>query len=314
MQDEAKSRFTLIIGWGNEIQNPSDDEIEKAVQDMPGGENSFVVLRKEIDNFIQVAGHKESGYLLEYWESKQGYYCTVTDLSSDIVIGVFKSYANDDGTWRDSVTWEIIEEKSGTKIRTKQSKPSFTKKGVLRLALVAILFLISCLVFTPAGLMIAGALALVPGLFIYIDLDFQKKNYSLPAPLFTVLVNIILLVPVVGLLWSKPWQDWLSFLMVIPLGAFSILFFWRGRRLIYLILLNREGIEVKPKRVWSEQYEVMGDAGSITRSRIVYRYAGNQIGCRNPFWGKSDKSQLFVRYLPDNPSVHKLIRKRGSDL
>jgi hypothetical protein len=120
-------------------------------------------------------------------------------------------------------------------------------------------------------------------------------NYSLPAPLFTVLVNIVLLVPVIGLLWSRPWRDWFSFSMIIPLIAFSVLLFWWGRRLIYLIQLQREGIEVKPSRVWSEQYEVMGDAGPMFRSRIVYRYGGEQIGRRNPFWASPARANcLFV--------------------
>jgi hypothetical protein len=310
MQDIPESKLTLIIGWGGEIQNPSDNEIAKAIQDMPGGENSFVILQKETETFIQVAGHEESGYLLEYWENKQGYYSTVTDLSLDAVINVFKSYAQGDEAWRSVVSWEAMGEKSGTKDQTKKSEPRFTKKGIIRLALFAVLFLISCFIFTPAGLMIGGMLTFLPALFIYIDLDFQKKNYSLPAPLFTVLVNIVLLVPAFGLLLSRPWGDWFSFTLIIPLIAFSVLLFWWGRRLIYLVRLNREGIEIKPSRVWSEQYEVMGDAGPMIKSRIVYRYAGEQVGRRNPFWGKPDKSKLFVHYLPDNPSVHRLVRRK----
>jgi hypothetical protein len=312
MQAEPDSRPTLIMGWGGEIQNPSGNEIEKAIRSMPGGENSFVILRKETDIFIQVAGPEESGYLLEYWEDKQGHYCTATDLSLNTVIKAFQSYAWGDETWRSSVPWEAMEEKSGVENQAKKRKSRFTRKGIIRLALFAVLFLIGCFIFTPVGIMIAGMFALLPGLFIYIDLDFQKKNYSLPAPFFTALVNIVLLAPVIGILWSQPWQDWLSFSLIIPLGAFSVLLFWWGRRLVYLFRLKREGIEVKPSRVWSEQYKTMGDAGPMTRTRIVYRYAGDHIGQRNPFWGKPDKEQLFVCYLPDKPSVHRLIRRKQS--
>ena len=83
MPDPSIPEMPLTTGWRIDIQNPSDDEIAKTIQDMPGGENSFVILRKDTDNFIQVAGHKESGYLLEYWENKQGYVCTIANLSMD---------------------------------------------------------------------------------------------------------------------------------------------------------------------------------------------------------------------------------------
>ena len=64
-------RMILETESGCEIQNPSVNEIAKTIRDMPGGENSFVFLRKGTDSFIQVAGHEESGCLLEYWEKRQ---------------------------------------------------------------------------------------------------------------------------------------------------------------------------------------------------------------------------------------------------
>lgn len=299
----------MIIGWGKDSQKPSETKIAKALRGMPGGENSFVILQKDADNFIQVAGHEESGFLLEYWENKQGHYCTASELSSNTVIRVFKSYVRNDEVWRKFVNWEDMGEESGTKSPSNQKKPRFTREGMMRLALVAILFFISCIIFTPLGLIMGAMVAIVPGLFIYIDFNHQKLNYSLPAPFFTMLVNLVLLPVVIGILSTLPWDDWLSFSLVIPLAAFSVLLFWWGRRLVYHIRLNREGIEEKPSRVWSEKYEVMGDAGPITRSRIVYRFAGDHIGRRNPFWGKPKKKKMFVRYLPDNPSVHQLIRR-----
>ena len=147
-----------------------------------------------------------------------------------------------------------------------------------------------------------------PGIFIYIDHNHQKLNYSLPEPFFTVLVNLVLVPLIIGILSTLPWNDWLAFTLLIPLAGFSILLFWWGRKLIYHIRLNREGIEVNPSRVWDEKYEVIGDAGPHSRSRVVYCYAGR----RNPFEGKPQKKQLLVRYLPDKPSVHRLIRRKQS--
>ena len=153
-----------------------------------------------------------------------------------------------------------------------------------------------------------GMVAVVPALFVYIDYDHLKKNYSLPSPIFTVLVNIILIPLVIGILSTLQWEDWLTRSLIFALAALSILLYWWGRRLIYHIRLKREGVEEKPSRVWSEQYEAGGDGGPYFRSRIVYRYADNRIGRRDPFGDKPEKKQLFVRYLPDNPGVHQLIR------
>jgi hypothetical protein len=70
MQNISESKLTLLTGWKGEFQHPSDNEIVEVIQDMPGGENSFVVLQNNADSFVQVAGHEELGFLLEYWENK----------------------------------------------------------------------------------------------------------------------------------------------------------------------------------------------------------------------------------------------------
>jgi len=46
----------LTSGWGIEIRNPTRQEIEQVLMDMPVGENSFVLLEKETKFFIQAAG------------------------------------------------------------------------------------------------------------------------------------------------------------------------------------------------------------------------------------------------------------------
>ena len=76
------------------------------------------------------------------------------------------------------------------------------------------------------------------------------------------------------------------------------------------IRFQRDGAEVKPSRVWSEQYEAARDAGHHLRSCIAYRYAGKHVGRRDHFGSKPKKKELFVRFLQENPDVHRLTRWR----
>ena len=295
----------LVLGWNGEIETPNTMQIESALSEMPGDENSFVILELKTGQFMQVHGADGRGFRVEYWENGKGHSCTTTELSLVMVVNMFRSYSQRDDSWRNSVTWE----KMGKRIPIKTSKPRFTRKGILQLAIFAVLFLFVCIFFSPMGLMMGGILTIVPGMFIYIDLHIQKLQYSLPSLFFTTLANLVLLSLVIGILSTLPWNDWFSQSSIFPLGAFSLLLFWWGRKLIYLIQLQRHGVEEKPTWVRTEKYTVMGEAGSYSRSRLVYQYANGQIGRRDTFGGKMEGKKLIVRYLQDKPVIHQLIRK-----
>lgn len=57
-----------ITGWSGMIESPSEIDIESVLREMPGGENSFIILERDQTDFIQAAGGEFVGFSLENQE------------------------------------------------------------------------------------------------------------------------------------------------------------------------------------------------------------------------------------------------------
>jgi len=222
----------LITGWAEVVEAPHDWQIEAILQKMPGGENSFVILEKDTSRFIQAHGSSESGFLLEYWENGQGVYCH-PDPTLEMVIQAFRFFVKNEGRQPELATWQEIAKKRdqvnqesttapGQSVQ-KTRQPRSTTKG-LRLVAFAILSLVACcLIGGPAGLIFILP-AIVPGMFLFMDLDRRRKNFSLPATPFLILANVVVQSVFIGLLvfWAVylP-DDW--YLLVSNLSFLGIM-------------------------------------------------------------------------------------------
>jgi hypothetical protein len=193
----------------------------------------------------------------------------------------------------------------------KGKRPRYTKKGLLYLAAFTVFSFFFCVIAGgPAGVFLLAAPAIVAGIFLAIEIDHQNKNFAIPSPPFTVLVNLILwgllicLIIFIVPLFPKKLSDVVVWLPT--LGFLGTLTFFWSRKLIFLVSLYQIGVEEEPK---SNSKEVF-DTGEFGRQyRLVYRYADGQIGRSNinRFDKKTDR--LKIRYLPDYPRAHQVLSK-----
>jgi hypothetical protein len=173
----------LIAGWGVEIEDPSEKDIEQTLNAMPGGENSFVILEASALNFIQAAGGDGKPVVVEAWDDNTSRSFRVKDDSLELskAIRLFQSFLLGEGEWQLMVEWEMINldgaTKPGGKGANQKYFPTMIKAFVLPVALS-----ILCL--------IAGAMAN----HIYKNPGGTYSDASFPVPLVIATLTIFLVV------------------------------------------------------------------------------------------------------------------------
>ena len=82
--------------------------IRDSINSLTGEGDSFAILEKMEQIYIQTAGGPEHGFVLEYRDGSeaQHYSCSNFELTADEVIWAFQSYLSNDGKWKTELEWE----------------------------------------------------------------------------------------------------------------------------------------------------------------------------------------------------------------
>jgi hypothetical protein len=97
----------LETGTGRKLTDPSASQIAEELAALSGGGDSFAVLSRDELTYIQAAGARSEGFVLEYQEGSidQHYRSTEDNLHLSTVTDVFQLYAVGDSAWRSRATW-----------------------------------------------------------------------------------------------------------------------------------------------------------------------------------------------------------------
>jgi hypothetical protein len=102
-------RWHLTLGTGAEIDEPTEGQIESALRELPGGEDSVAILGTKPEHFIQTAGSASEGFVLEYRVGSDAhhYRCNNPSLLLDEVLDAFLSYRRGDSEYARTLDWEL---------------------------------------------------------------------------------------------------------------------------------------------------------------------------------------------------------------
>lgn len=100
----------LTLGPGGGRENPGEAEIREAIRSLSGGHDSFVILSRDDQHYIQAAGGGSEGFILEYREGAwdRHFRCQDTALPGEAVTEAFISYARGGGR-PESLEWVVAE-------------------------------------------------------------------------------------------------------------------------------------------------------------------------------------------------------------
>ena len=101
----------LNLENGETWDNPSSYQIEEALRKLEHTSNSFLILERDSEGYMQIAGDEESGYYLEYRSASSGkqYRCVDRSLSFETSVEILKGYAAKNRRWRISHGWNEID-------------------------------------------------------------------------------------------------------------------------------------------------------------------------------------------------------------
>ena len=103
----------LSASHGKKISDPTDQEINHAIDDIEDNNGSFVIL--DTDNgFIQAAGSLPDKLFVEYQIDGEHFQSTSHDLSTEQVKDIFKQFRHGLSDYKRNYDWKEIElSKSG---------------------------------------------------------------------------------------------------------------------------------------------------------------------------------------------------------
>ncbi|KAB2899230.1 MAG: hypothetical protein F9K31_08120 [Dokdonella sp.] len=93
---------------GLTLANPSTEQISEALASLRSGQDSFAILSKGEETYVQVAGSPAEGFILEYRDGSESnhFRAQASLLPLSTIQDIFEKYAQGDATWRSRVTWE----------------------------------------------------------------------------------------------------------------------------------------------------------------------------------------------------------------
>ncbi len=86
----------------------SNRQIEQSIRSLTGEGDSFAILARGEQVYIQTSAAPSDGFLLEYRDGSENehYSCSNFELTADQVIRAFQSYLADDGRWKSELEWQ----------------------------------------------------------------------------------------------------------------------------------------------------------------------------------------------------------------
>jgi hypothetical protein len=125
----------LSRGTGADVVDPTPDQIVEAIRSLPGGMDSFVILTRSENQFLQTLGSRQEGFHLEYKESEARHFvATDAEITETQLIQTFLAYLDGDDSWKRRHQWTTLKASGGCRN---------TAVSVLAIALGAALFLIT---------------------------------------------------------------------------------------------------------------------------------------------------------------------------
>ena len=87
----------------------SDRQIEEAIESLTGDGESFAILARAEQVYIQTAGDPANGFVLEYRDGSEGehYACANPELTAEQIVWAFQSYLADDDKWKTELEWQL---------------------------------------------------------------------------------------------------------------------------------------------------------------------------------------------------------------
>lgn len=94
---------------GDTVAEPVTDAlIAQSINSLTGEGDSFAILAKASETYLQTSGGPSYGFVLEYRNGSESehYSCSNFELTADEVIWAFQSYFADDGQWETKLEWQ----------------------------------------------------------------------------------------------------------------------------------------------------------------------------------------------------------------
>ena len=94
---------------GDAVNEPvTADLIARSIQSLDGDGDSFAILAREAQVYMQTSGDIYDGFILEYRNGSESehYVCTNTQLPAEDVIRAMQRYLENDSRWKTDIDWE----------------------------------------------------------------------------------------------------------------------------------------------------------------------------------------------------------------
>ena len=98
----------LVINGDTVAEPVTDALIAQSINSLTGDGDSFAILAKASETYMQTSGGPSYGFVLEYRNGSESehYSCSNFELTADEVIWAFRSYFVDDGEWETKLEWQ----------------------------------------------------------------------------------------------------------------------------------------------------------------------------------------------------------------
>lgn len=96
---------------GGTIKNPSSAQIEDALRKLADSGGGFAILSQDEMTYLQAAGNREDGFVVEYQDGDVDAHYAATQASAPLgdVEKAFRLYAMGDAGWKTMFEWQAIE-------------------------------------------------------------------------------------------------------------------------------------------------------------------------------------------------------------
>ena len=89
------------------VENPSAEQIQRAVDDLPNRDGSFIILGSGPMDYMQVAANGYAKFVVEYQEGDATrHFRTTEELDQTVVVELLLSYLQRDARWKTRVGWQ----------------------------------------------------------------------------------------------------------------------------------------------------------------------------------------------------------------
>ncbi len=100
----------LKLGSGEEIRDPSPEDVERSLRSMPDGDGSTVILQRDDARFMQTAWERTEGFMvLEYNEGTADlHFQCLSGLEKERVIRAFLGYLDGHDDYKRDFDWKPL--------------------------------------------------------------------------------------------------------------------------------------------------------------------------------------------------------------